>query len=71
MLLYYEKYGHYAKNSYTNKKMKENENLVEEDGTQDKGVLMMANEGITLFLNIQKIKDGHVFFRDSTDMCLS
>jgi len=42
------KYGHYAKECYAKKRVEENANLVEEDETKDEGILMMANEDITL-----------------------
>ena len=38
------KYGHYAKDCYAKKKVEEDANLVE----KDEGILMMANEDITL-----------------------
>jgi len=41
-------YGHYAKQCYAEKRMEENANLLEEDETKDEGILIMANEGVTL-----------------------
>jgi len=42
------KYGHYAKECYAKKRVEENANVLEEDETKDEGILMMANEDVTL-----------------------
>jgi len=34
--------------------VEKDENLVQEDGTKDEGILMMTNEGITQFFDIYK-----------------
>jgi len=43
-----DKYGHYANECYAKKRVEENANLVEEDETKEEGILMMANECVTL-----------------------
>jgi len=42
------KYGHYAKECYAKKRVEESANLVEEDETKEEGILIMANEDVTL-----------------------
>jgi len=60
-----DKYGYYAKHYYAKKKVEEDANLVEEDETKDEGILIMANEGITLDNDIGWYHDTGV----SNHMC--
>jgi len=59
------KYECYANDCYAKKKVEENANLDEEGETKDEGILVMANEGISLDSGMEWYLDTHA----SNHMC--
>jgi len=53
-MLHCGKYGHYARDCYAKKRVEEDANLVK----KDEGILIMANEGITMDIDVEWYLDN-------------